>query len=296
MAAAKACSQIGSAFSKGSTSGDCSKWACESLPDTRDADADCTVMAQAAILKSIPYCTWWRNQVTSVCIWQQQPSAEWEKQFQSQCLESPALKSDSSANFRGIGWHRHHFLKFTNIIRQGMPMYDRQVKAVDPAAGFVYLVANISTFSLSSSFAGKTKSDRLVQGCIVTVLLCLVVAVSTALLHAVVLPLLLRSRFFARGSSASSSELVAPHQLLDHADARSIHPRSAENRAKYGYGGDSSNLSPPSLPLTLRDGGGEERGTERVSSLNSPSPSIRRAAARSCWIEGAAYHSSAAVC
>jgi hypothetical protein len=52
----KACSQIGSEFSNGSTSGHCSKWACESLPDTCDADADCTVMAQAAILKSIPYC------------------------------------------------------------------------------------------------------------------------------------------------------------------------------------------------------------------------------------------------
>jgi hypothetical protein len=243
-------------------------------------------MAQAAILKSIPYCTWWRNQVTTGCV---APSAEWEKQFQSQCLQSPALKSDSSANFRGIGWHRHHFLKFTEVIRQGVPMYDRQVKAVDPAAGFAYLVANISTFSLSSSFAGKSKSDRLVQGCIVTVLLCLVVAVSTALLHAVVLPLLLRSRFFARGSSASSQELVAPHQPLDHADARSTDARSAENRAKVGYGRDSSSLSPPSLPLTLRDGGGAERGAERVSSLNSPSPSIHCAAARSFWVEGATY-------
>jgi hypothetical protein len=105
------------------------------------------------------------------CVWQQQPSAEWEKQFQSQCLQSPALKSDSSANFLGIGWHRHYFLKFTEVIRQGVPMYDRQVKAIDPAAGFTYF----------------------------TVLLCLVVAASTALLHAAVLPLLLRSRFFARG-------------------------------------------------------------------------------------------------
>ena len=185
IAAAKACSQLGSTFS--AETDDCKKFACVSQPSTCDVDADCSAAAQEAIQKSVPYCTWWRNQVLTGCSWQQQPSAEWEKQYQSQCVVSDVFSDLGDPSMPGLGWHRQYFFKFTQALRAGIPLYDRQVQPVDADMGMVAFAANVSSFSLTSSWAGKSSDDKLVQGFCITLIIVLVVAVLTIVTHVGVL-------------------------------------------------------------------------------------------------------------
>jgi hypothetical protein len=199
ISASKACSQIGSSFS--STTGDCKKFACVGSPDTCDTDADCGVAAQEAIQKSLPYCTWWRNQVIMGCSWAENPSAAWETQYENQCIVAKPF-SDSPKSMPGLGWHRQQFLKFTKALRAGVPLYDRRVRVVEVEEGFVVFTANVSKFSLSSSWNGDGKDDRLIQGFCITLVISAVVMFVTTCVHIGLLPFLRRSEFFDRTSGA----------------------------------------------------------------------------------------------